>query len=342
MTQEAQEGINPIVLELQKVGLQPGLYFNLDKDLYHKDPALGSTDIRTIRNDARKFQKASFMTPKDKRFSLQTKATIMGTALHTIVLDGIDEFTRNYVRRPDAYDEADTGGKAKITRELNAKLLAHQELLHTKDYDLCLEAKQLLTEHKDLKDILVDNQNEVSVFWHHPTLGVPLKARFDILKPAGIGDIKTIENERGDPLHVAGYWAIKKYRYDIQAAHYMEGRRQFPHLVKKGAIYSGDSKAGDILNRPAAEKLVEFAKQCAARREFKFEFIFLQKSFPDVWARLMSPMNPSVRIAAEEADAAIHKFDRLLREHGTSRWPQEWTLGEFSENDHPSGPNGWG
>jgi hypothetical protein len=338
-----QTTINPVIAELHHVCRPIGVYYNLNAELYHADAALGSTDIRMIRKGPRRYQLTSWMTPKNKRYDkLETKATVMGTALHCITLDGVAIFADKYVRRPDSYDEATPAEKSKITKEMNARLKEGQELLHTHEYDLCLDAKRLLTEHVDLRHIFTDSMHEVSVFWRHPVNGVPLKARFDILKPSGIGDIKTIENERGDPLPDAAYWAIKKYRYDIQAAHYMEGRRQFPALVKAGAIYCGETKVGDGINRAYAEKLVELARQCAATKIFAFEFVFLQKSFPEVWGRIMSPQNSSIAIAGQEADAAICKFDEMLRRYGTAPWPQEWRLGEFSEDDHPSGSHGWG
>ncbi len=334
---------NPVVRELQTVVKSPGIYFDLEAELYFSDPSLGSTDIRLIRKEPRRYQLTSWMTPKNKRYDkLETKATVMGTALHCITLDGVAIFADRYVRRPDSYDWATSAEKSKITKEMNARLKEGQELLHTHEYDLCMDAKRLLTEHVDLKHIFTDSMHEVSVFWRHPVNGVPLKCRFDILKPAGIGDIKTIENERGDALPDAAYKAIKKYRYDIQAAHYIEGRRQFPALFQQGAVYCGETKVGDGINKAYAQKLLDFARQCAATKTFAFEFIFLQKSFPEVWARMMSPQNSSIGIAGQEADAAICKFDAMLRKYGTAPWPQEWRLGEFDENDHPSGSHGWG
>lgn len=351
MTQD----VNPVVKALQEVARPEGIYFDLEAELYFADPSLGSTDIRTLRKEPRRYQLASFMVPKNKRYELRTKATVMGTALHCIALDGMAIFADKYVRRPDIYDESTTSEKAKITKALNAELKPGQELLHTHEYDLCLDAKRLLTEHPKLRHIFTDSKHEVSVFWRHPTTGVPLKARFDILKPQGIGDIKTIENERGDELPVAASWAIKGYRYDIQAAHYIEGRRQFPALYEAGAIYCGETKAGDGINKAYAEKLVDFTKQCANTTHFKFQFIFLQKSFPEVWATYMSPSvfdfsnderittmaNPILEIAGREVDAAIHKFDDLLRKYGTAPWPQEWDLGELDVNDMPGGDHGW-
>lgn len=318
------------IAELRKHCHSPGIYFGMLAAEYHRDPSLGSTNVKDLRNSARKYQRTSWMA--EKPVDRTTKATIMGTALHTIVLDGVEKFTRDYVRRPDSYNDLSQGDKSAMTKSIKAKLGIGQEMLSAEDYDLCLEAVGMIIDHDDLRKSLTGGENEISVFWVDQHTGVPCKARFDRLKARGIGDLKSIENERGRPLEIAAMYDIKGYRYDMQAAHYLAGARHIPDYMKRGLI-NGAS--------PAAKPLLAEAAEHIRDGDFAYQLIFLQKSFADVWSCVLSPENHLIKVASDHVHWAIESFNVMIHRHGIKRWAATWKLGELHAEDLPGGEYGF-
>lgn len=308
---------------------KPGIYFSMPADEYHKDKSLGSSNIKNIRKGPRHYQKTSWMNPKYR--STDTKATIVGTALHMIVLEGIEKFSKHYVRRPDSYSELSQSDKSAMTKAINAKLADHQKLLSADEYDLCVDAAQEISDHEDMRKSLVGGVNEVSIFWIDEATGVPCKGRLDRLKARGIGDIKTIANEDDRPLDVAAMYAIKKYRYDIQSAHYLTGLRTV--IRQKGAVVVG---AG-----ASANELLLQVKSSLANNDFAYQLIFLQKSLSEVWSTVLSPENHIVRVATDHVHWALETFKAMYEKHGKERWPSTWRLGELHAEDMPGGEYGW-
>lgn len=326
-----------------------GIYFGLSSERYHQDEALGSSDIRTLRKSARRYWLGSWMNPTRERYrSAGTKATELGTALHMMVLEGPDKFKASYVRRPDDPRGSTPPEKGAITKAAKAKLMSHQTLLHGDEWGLIEDTQSLITEHPDLVESLKGGENEVSIFWVADDgrgNKVPLKCRFDRLKPRGIGDIKTIENERQEVLKIAAMRSIKTYRYDIQAQHYLEGRRQMKALTASDRVFlvnvsGGIEKCTDttILRAP---QFMHLCQACAQEDEFAFQFIFIQKSFPEVWGCIMSPGHPLLAMARNQIDNTLDLYRALVSEFGIKRWPQTWALEELAVEEMPGGEWGW-
>jgi PDDEXK-like domain of unknown function (DUF3799) len=61
----------------------------------------------------------------------------------------------------------------------------------------------------------------VSVFWIDED-GIPCKARHDYVKPRTLVNLKKFANIRQRPVDLAIHLAIAEYRYDLQAAHYLD------------------------------------------------------------------------------------------------------------------------
>lgn len=304
----------------------PGIYFGMSADEYHKDPSLGSTNIKMLRRNPRRYQKNSWMNPS--YVPTETKATIVGTALHMIVLEGVEKFSQHYVRRPASYNDLSQSEKTAMTKGMKAKLAANQELLSNEDYLLCIEAAQEIVDHDDMRKSLQGGLNEVSFFWRDRATGVPCKGRADRLKARGIGDLKSIANENELPLEIAAGFAIKRYRYDIQAAHYLTGIRE----ALKGSVFGAGA---------AATALVEQTKTNIAHGDFGYQLIFIQKGDADVWSCVWSPENPTIRVATDHAHWAIEMFKAKFDAYGTARWAASWRLGELHAEDIPGGEHGW-
>jgi hypothetical protein len=300
-----------------------GIHFGLDEEQYHRDSALGSSDLRALRRGA--------------KLQIKTKATTVGSAMHTCVLEGRDKFRRLYMRRPDDTPEASSADKSAITRKANKDAAALGKIaLHGDEYDLIETCAQVIDDHPDLSGALKGAATEVSVFWERD--GIRLKCRMDALKPRGIGDLKSIANEYQDRLSIACKWAIKKRRYDIQAEHYMEGRDHVPKLFKAGLAFFHGKFAED--ERLRLTKLLE---QCSTVKSHAFQFIFVPKDgTPTVWSCILSRQNPMLAMARAHIENALDIFrehcDAYLR---NERWAIVEQVGELHSEDMPGGEWGW-
>jgi hypothetical protein len=321
------------VASLRQFTHAPGIYFDMPAAEYHRDPSLGSTNIKDLRPNQRKYQRSSWMAerPADRT----TKSTILGTALHMMVLEGVEKFSKAYVRRPDSYSDLSQADKTAMTKRIKAGLAMNQELLSAEQYDLCLEAASMIVEHEDLRKSLTGGENEVSLFWIDDHTGVPCKARFDRLKARGIGDIKSIANEMQRPLEIAAGLHIKSYRYDKQAAHYLDGAMQIPDLVKQGKVVHQDG-----LRTGARDKLLDDVSARIRAGDFGYQLIFVQTTGgADVWACTLSPDNTLTKTAREEVHYALETFNVAIHHHGIKPWPATWKLGEIHAED--LGEYGW-
>lgn len=318
----------------------PGIYFGMTAEEYHADPALGSSSIRDLIASPRRYWERSWMNPDRDLYvdDEDTDATQLGTALHCYVLDGQAAFSRNYIRRPDDDPGATPSQKAALTRKANEAAKAVNRIsLHGDEWRLCEKAAAVISEHVDLEDLFVGGDHEVSIFWRNQ-FEIPCKARFDILKPRGIADVKTIAIRDHGRLDVAAKYAIKRLRYHIQAEHYLEARRQLPALFKAEKVFAcvaGTSQG------PAPAPIIERLKICAQHKKSSFVLVFLSKATPECWGCILSPGNPILEEARARIDGAFENYHRLRADYGTKPWPQEWRLEELDINEMPGGEFGW-
>jgi hypothetical protein len=299
--------------------LPDGIYIGLSSEIYHQDPALGSSNIRDLLKGANLYWHKSAMNPKRVK-DKQTPAKIVGTATHRLLLDGPELFKAEYVRGPYGPNDDDLSpaDKSALTKDAKKKLLVGQELLTQEDYDFIVGCKSVLDADPELTGCLDNGLSEVSIFWTRPD-GVRCKARLDKLKIKGIGDIKTIANEKERPLDQACLLDISTYRYDIPAEHYMEGRRQMAALFAERKVFIGDEIAS--IDTEQHIKLVDFLAQCVVQKTFAFQLVFIpKKGAPDAWSCVLSPGNPILEGAARDIDMAIDVYKAAKEKYGTTRW----------------------
>jgi hypothetical protein len=305
--------------------LADGIYIGLSNERYHADPALGSSNIRDLLKGPNLYWHKSRMNPKRAK-DKQTPAKIVGNATHRLLLDGADLFKAEYVRGPYGPDDEDltSAEKSALTKAAKNDLTEGQELLTQEDYDFVVGCKQVLDADPELKGCLDNGLSEVSIFWTRKD-GVRCKARLDKLKIKGIGDIKTIANERERPLDQACLLDISTYRYDIPAEHYMEGRRQMRSLFETGKVFfqvSDDEFENlNIQSAPEIVPVMDFLEKCIAVKTFAFQLVFIpKKGAPDAWSTVLSPGNPILEGARLDIDVAISLYKMAKEKYGTSRW----------------------
>jgi hypothetical protein len=299
----------------------PGIYFGLDETEYHAHEALGSTDIRRLLRSAPDYWWNSGMNPHRPPINPDTEARARGKAMHKLVLEGDTGFDRLYKRRPDDAEGASSSDKGNLTKAAKKSLAPGQTLLHGDDYDRVRIAGAMISKHPDLGDAFTNGMSEVSVFWERG--GVLRKARFDYLKRRGIGDLKSITNTRGIDFPAACRNAIAAYRYDIQTAHYTEGREALARLQADGLVY-GDHDS-------------EWLSRVAASPEFAFVFVFFQSDdAPITWGTIVSPKNPIVPYARIFIEQATDRYLDFKNRFGTEMWLMTEPLAELSMEEMPA------
>lgn len=196
---------------------QPGVYFDLDADVYHSDPtpngSLSSTWARRLMEPA---GPAKFAHER-RHGQPYKKVYDFGTVAHSIVLGG---------PAPAIYPE-DTLSKTGTIGTDKARAFAAaaraQGLIPMKqtDFDTVMGMAEAIKQHREAMAILADAEvrTEVSGFRVDPETGMWLRCRFDAIGPAGIVDYKTTVD--ADP----GLFARRtahELGYHQQAAWYLD------------------------------------------------------------------------------------------------------------------------
>jgi hypothetical protein len=271
---------------------QDGIYFGLDENAYHDDPSLGSTDLRRLARNPTSYWWDSPMNPARPR-RRETPSLLFGRAMHKLIYEGADAFDRLYIRGPDQDPEASPAEKAQRTKKANERARAEgKDCLPAESYDRIVVSSAMITKNPELATVFSGGMSEVSVFWVKD--GVRLKARLDYLKIRGVGDLKSVANQYDNDFETECHRAIASYRYDAQAAHYLDARAALPKLVAEGRV-NGDHDAEWL------------RKVCASR--FAWQWIFFQsENAPITFSLILSPQNPMVELG------------RAVIERGLARW----------------------
>lgn len=300
---------------------EPGIYFGLPADEYHADPALGSSNIKQLRRNPSSYWWDSWMNPA-RPPDRDTPSRLVGRAMHTLIFDGEAAFDRAYCRGPDQDEDATPAEKSAITKAAKKKALAEgRAMVEAQAYDRVAIASAMIRQNPELATIFVGGMSEVSVFHEMKVDGevVRCKARFDYLKPRGIGDLKSIANQHDMEFRSACRLAIRNYRYDVQAQYYLGARARLATLV--------DNVVGD--HDPA------WLKKVVAAKVFGWQWVFHQtEGAPVTWSYVLSPANPICEVAQNDIDRALLAFVENRRRYADGMWllvekPQELAIEEL-------------
>lgn len=346
-------------LKAQSKVLPDGIYVTLPEEAYHADPALGSTSIKSLVDNAPDFWWESWMNPA-KEPETETPAKLFGRAVHKCVLEGRSAFEAEYAPTPtpDEYEgclrTADdiraflkergqpVGGdkKALVDRAygiadcpvLFDKVLETFEQekrkpLKRDDFARILAASSFIRANKHLRNAFEGGYPEVSVFWTSAA-GIRFKARFDYLKMRAIADLKSIRNPLNKPFRRVCQERVASLDYTISAEHYMEGRRQMSRLLKAGKVFNAPED-----NRDFMPWLINVANN----QDFAFVLVFWQaEGAPISTGFTLSPGNPLLSYARANIGKAIRNYCLFMEEFGTdAAWVPSEPLSELDETDLP-------
>jgi hypothetical protein len=328
-----------------------GIYFDMVESEYHSDPALGSGDMKRLASSGPEYWWDSAYN--HARRNIDSAARLFGRAVHRVVLEGREAFDREYETFPEDMMVSDKEisewlierGITKLPRSKADKVTVAVSLMpdiKIKDaiearaiergvtildqvvYDRVVISGAMISKNPELSTAFQNGYAEVSVFWTGED-GIRRKARFDYLKLRGVGDLKTVGAVKRSFMQSC-LRAVAEYRYDIQAAHYMEARREMARLVAAGRVF-GDHDG-------------PWLAKCAAYEDFGWQWVFLQSNYaPLTWSKSMSQANGILDVARADLLRAAETYKAFHARFGTD---DMWVLAEpTSELDQSELPGWW-
>ncbi|WP_146620130.1 PD-(D/E)XK nuclease-like domain-containing protein [Acuticoccus sediminis] len=296
--------------------MTPGVYFGFHESVYHEDPALGSTDKKTLLGDPLAYWWRSPLNPM-REPDEDTPAKLKGRAAHCYVLFGPEAFDA-------AYGRCEFPGNIKAGKDERADFASEgKTALAAKDFDRIVAAATTIRANPEIQSAFIGGYPEVSVFWRTIVDGeeVEEKARFDYLKPRAIPDLKSHDPMEGVSFSTSCLRAIKTYRYDIQAASYLQAREKITQFVADGAVYGDHDPA--------------WLREVASREDFAFVLCFWSSTgAPNTWGGVFSPANPKIVQARNDIALALRTFVDCRREFGPDvAWVTHEPLAEIQPDE---------
>ncbi len=335
----------------------PGVFFGLPEEEYHAAFALSASGVKHLRISSLDFWARSVLNPL--REEDESEALTVGSAYHRRILEGRDRFYAEFAPRldksdfPKALDTneqmiealAQVGVKMpKGTRkaELIAALKVHlpneqiwQEVLaeHEAEHEgktfLPADvfprieiAAAMIEKSPTLSKAFTGGYPEVSAFWTDHATGVPMKVRFDYLKPRAIVDLKTFENVLGMPINKAIARAVASNKYHIQAAQYLAAARHLPALISAGDVY------GDVEQ--------DFLDALVASEGHTFLFVFQQKGVAPLARGKVLDASITLDMARAEIEDAARLFAECWQIYGADPWLDRSEIETFDATDFPA------
>jgi len=183
--------------------MKPGIYSGVTNADYHKDPALGSTSLKTLATRTPAHYRHDLTHPKS------SAAFDLGTAAHSLILEQ-DESGVVVI------DVEAKRGKA-WTEPADAATAAGKIALTSKEWEQVRRMRDAVMSQAIAHAAFTGHKAEHSVFWEED--GLLLKCRPDAWQEGALIDLKTARsadpNDFGKTAHEFGYHQ--------SAAHYIDG-----------------------------------------------------------------------------------------------------------------------
>jgi hypothetical protein len=234
----------------------PGIYAGVENSVYHADPALGSTSLKTLAT------KTPAHWQWDKSHPKFSDAFTLGTAAHSLILE--DDASNIVPVHADNW-------LTKAAKEAKAAALAEgKQPLLSKEWLQVLSMRDAVMAHPAAREAFTGHQAEQSVFWDED--GLMLKCRPDAWKPGVLVDLKTTVN--ADPREFGK--TAHNFGYHQSAAHYIDGVKaatgeELPFrfvLVEKTAPYLVSVVELDIeavqIGRQLNDRAKRIYRECTA------------------------------------------------------------------------------
>lgn len=177
---------------------------------------------------------AKYLDP-NRQPETSTPTLIFGSAWHSAIFEPND-FERHYIAGPDL-DRRTSDGKAAWQNFLDS--VGARTVLKRDEYETCLRMRDSAFKHSGVAFLLKAGIAERTVCFTEPETQAPCKCRPDFLSETGwVVDGKTTEDASPSGF---GRSALG-YRYDVQAAFYMDGLEHGGYRRPQGFAFIAQEK----------------------------------------------------------------------------------------------------
>lgn len=193
---------------------------DLDNATYHAHHAVSKSHLDQIARSPLHYW-ARYLDP-NRVTPEPTPAMVLGSALHTHVLE-LQEWDRLYVTAPEGIDRRTKDGKARWA-EFEAQA-AGKTVLSAGDVEQVMAMGRSILAHPSAAYLLSQpGKAETTHLWTDAETGLECKCRPDWLLDDGliVVDLKTTSDASPNEFRRS----IAKWRYQVQAAWYLEGLQQ--------------------------------------------------------------------------------------------------------------------
>ena len=203
---------------------------DMDPDVYHSQPEISKSGLDMIAKAPRLYH-WHHLDPDGEPFK-QTPAMELGEYVHVATLEP-DRWQSDYVAAP-RFDRRTKAGKAEAERyarmaEDEGKVLVPHDM-----YEHANRSADAVREHPHAGDLLMlPGRAEVSMFAENEETGVGIRGRADYIltESSSIVDLKTTRDASARRF----FYSVRDYRYDVQAAFYLDLLKHFRKEV--GTFY---------------------------------------------------------------------------------------------------------
>ncbi len=346
---------------------EEGLYFNMPFEEYLAIPALSNSGIKDFLSSPNRFWEYSWMNPERPERE-EKAHQIYGTAYHCRILEGKKKYDSIYAPEFDADDYPDalktledlkeatraykehghevrlTGTKEMLSEQLleiepeieivdvikkkyeadnNGKILLPQDIM-----DMIEKSALMVSLHPDASRTFSGGYPEVTVVWKDEVYGILHKARFDYLKVACHGELKTFENQYGRNLDRVPAQETAKYRYHLQYTLYCEAAEWARKFAGAGSVH-----LNGVRNSGTGDWLRKFA---AFKDQHKAVTVFIDKELGEIRGKIFRPDMLTADCAVAAIQNVRERFVDCMKRYGEStRWIEPVPFDEFTDEEFP-------
>lgn len=347
---------------------EPGIYFGMPDEEYHKDPSLSNSGIKSVHISPLNFWTYSRLNPDFEE--KKTPSMVAGKAYHKMFLEGREAFEATYAVKPDPedypgvlkdgaamrgylkdHDQTAGGSNAELAariRSIDAVVPLWPEIMAEfnkteKDelpfelYKNIIRAGVILDKLPSVRQAFTKGYSEVSVFWIDKKTGVPMKCRFDYLKTDKVIDLKTFANQTNDDTETAVAKAVANQGYHTQVPVYTDGAEQAKAMLKRHGAKA--VKMGKV----PEEWLQDFLRSPPHR----WFFVFVQSGVvPNIIGREFcrresyaqaggSPLTDEWKEGKMLYRWGVEKFQTYVGQFGAEPWVVDMPAKPFATTDFP-------
>ncbi len=157
-------------------------------------------------------------SPMEYKFQLtqvteKTDAMILGSVVHSLLLEGEEQFKKDFAVVPklDGRNDVNKLAKLKFEYENKGKTVVNQEI-----YQTAKAMYESAMSKRGIRELLLGGVNERSYYWRDPVTGIYIRVRPDSVKDLCLVDVKTTKD-----ITRAGFAKIcAQLHYDIPVGLY--------------------------------------------------------------------------------------------------------------------------